>query len=848
MSNRASGPVTRYLIGWLLVFATTLAAVTATLDDPGLTWDEPAYLHSARGDLRVPPGPPQSVSDYYHRQCGALRWLRRVIGAASAEERRRLLSRDAVLRAWDYNRYGPNFHPPLSGLMAIAGHLVSRPWLSELASWRFASGVQFAAVVACLYVVIAARFGPWPGLVAAAALGLTPRVFGHAHIFGTDTPTLFIWVLTALAFWRGFRSRPARLAFGALAGLAFITKMNALAVLLPLTVWTAFSWLNGARPTLRTAAAGALILAALAPLALAVAEVDRQARLIRVQTKRELLRQAATLLQVPLPRGLDAADESRLETMALQIAEQAAQRRGILPQQAPESPAARLRQLAQQLAVPQLVLDDYIKYIWADQLRVPSAISRVVLALPLVPLAVWLLAVPARVASQNPAIATAEMVLTGAAFGPIVAIALNPTWWFDTYTQLALYYLVSVGRKGALPDIEVFYLAQKYIYSLPWHNGFVLVAVTVPVLLLVWAVVGLSWGLGVRSQRAWTLYVAAHLLTLPLLRMFPVPAHDGVRLMLPTFWFLAAAVGLGFAALGALLRRFEAGWGGRHATFALAALVTLLPCAVQLVRIHPYELSYYNLAVGGLPGAQQLGFETTYWYDAVTDEVLAKMNDLRRGLPRGAVLHPPSPKSNTPVFGELQDMGKLREDIRLDVAPASGFPYMWLLTHSAKSTPFSRVLYALAPRLEHSWNGVRLFSIYDPRQVARAYALTLFLRDVDAEPGPRVATELVRVARESPSAVVQAAVLLVELGPDQAQARLSRQRRPVRVVVAHLLRQRHDLDQLLQRAPGALTEAAEILVQAAQQRPEVLHKLIEYPGYLSHAELGEFLDASYQRP
>ncbi len=44
--------------------------------------------------------------------------------------------------------------------------------------------------------------------------------------------------------------------------------------------------------------------------------------------------------------------------------------------------------------------------------------------------------------------------------------------------------------------------------------------------------------------------------------------------------------------------------------------------ALALVRIHPYELSYYNELVGGPRGAWQRGFELTYWYDAFTDKVL----------------------------------------------------------------------------------------------------------------------------------------------------------------------------------------------------------------------------------
>ena len=33
---------------------------------------------------------------------------------------------------------------------------------------------------------------------------------------------------------------------------------------------------------------------------------------------------------------------------------------------------------------------------------------------------------------------------------------------------------------------------------------------------------------------------------------------------------------------------------------------------VGLVTLHPFQLSYYNALMGGLPGADRLGFEATY--------------------------------------------------------------------------------------------------------------------------------------------------------------------------------------------------------------------------------------------
>jgi hypothetical protein len=52
-----------------------------------------------------------------------------------------------------------------------------------------------------------------------------------------------------------------------------------------------------------------------------------------------------------------------------------------------------------------------------------------------------------------------------------------------------------------------------------------------------------------------------------------------------------------------------------------------------VIALHPFGLSYYNGLVGGLPGAERLGLELTYWNDAV-DQVL--LDRLARDANSGA--------------------------------------------------------------------------------------------------------------------------------------------------------------------------------------------------------------------
>ncbi|MGE3821553.1 MAG: 4-amino-4-deoxy-L-arabinose transferase, partial [Isosphaeraceae bacterium] len=309
-----------------------------------------------------------------------------------------------------------------------------------------------------------------------------------------------------------------------------------------------------------------------------------------------------------------------------------------------------------------------------------------------------------------------------------------PPWWRETLPRLAHYYQINTDRRGALPDIQIFYLGQTYEYSLPWHNAWVLMGVTVPVTILAAAVLGALWSIRVAREDRLPLFFLLQLITLPIFRMFPTPAHDGVRLFLPTFFFLAAMAGWGavWAAdgLGRALKARRA-WVPR----AVMAGLTLIPAAWQLVRIHPYELSYYNECVGGPRGAWSRGlFELTYWYDAFNPEVLAELN---AKLPRGAEVDFLNDKTNPSTFIELQSLGDLRPDVRLGWRDTSRFPHVWLLTQDSKASAFTRLLFAMRPwyaSRPRQLDGLRVATVADPEAVARAWALWLLTDSAADQP------------------------------------------------------------------------------------------------------------------
>ena len=114
-----------------------------------------------------------------------------------------------------------------------------------------------------------------------------PRLYGQAHLIDTDTPGLLIWSATALAFWNGLhepKGRRWRVAVGVLLGLAFIEKMGAVVVLLPLLLWLIAGYLprTFTRPGGRSAWIDGTVTtgAMLIPLGLAFQQIQILQRLL----------------------------------------------------------------------------------------------------------------------------------------------------------------------------------------------------------------------------------------------------------------------------------------------------------------------------------------------------------------------------------------------------------------------------------------------------------------------------------------------------------------------------------------------------------------------------------------
>jgi 4-amino-4-deoxy-L-arabinose transferase-like glycosyltransferase len=197
-----------------------------------------------------------------------------------------------------------------------------------------------------------------------------------------------------------------------------------------------------------------------------------------------------------------------------------------------------------------------------------------------------------------------------------------PWLWYDSWARLWRYWGTGVERT----TIRVEYFGQVFAdRDVPWHYPWVYFSITVPVGLQALGIVGVLRAWKDRRADPFPLLLVGSIAFFLILFSTRVPIYDGERLFLHVFPAWAMLIGLGF---GWLRDHWLSGRIGRNTIAAL-----LIAQGFGVVAMYPFGLSYYNMLVGGLPGAATLGLERTYWSDAI-DHVL--LDRLVREAPPGA--------------------------------------------------------------------------------------------------------------------------------------------------------------------------------------------------------------------
>lgn len=208
----------------------------------------------------------------------------------------------------------------------------------------------------------------------------------------------------------------------------------------------------------------------------------------------------------------------------------------------------------------------------------------------------------------------ALVAMTGWCVTGIALFWLGWPWlWHDSWERITRYWGTGVERA----TIRVLYFGQVYAdRDVPWHYPWFYFAVTVPLGLHALGLFGAVQGWKNRRTEPLPVLLGSTILFFLVLFSTRVPVYDGERLFLHVFPAWALLAGLGFGRIYERLSNVRL----RQALIGLLVLQGL-----GVVLIHPFGLSHYNLLVGGLPGAERLGLEVTYWSDTIDDVLLDQL-------------------------------------------------------------------------------------------------------------------------------------------------------------------------------------------------------------------------------
>ena len=228
---------------------------------------------------------------------------------------------------------------------------------------------------------------------------------------------------------------------------------------------------------------------------------------------------------------------------------------------------------------------------------------------------------------ERPGRSGLEALGIGLPISLLTIYAIQPPWWLSPISGPYRFFASNLTRAKTQP-LPTLYLGETYAFSLPWHNTLVLSAVTTPVAVLALGLIGIAASVAGGRKASWVVIWPLSWATLMVVRALPMaPGHDGIRLFLPSVASLAVLAGLGVSWLLDSTRRSWVRQFGR-----VLAVLALGECLIGIARTYPYTDSYYNLAIGGLKGAERHGFELTYYWETTGPEFLEWVRgEARRG-------------------------------------------------------------------------------------------------------------------------------------------------------------------------------------------------------------------------
>jgi hypothetical protein len=234
----------------LAIAAAFLVAFFATINNYGITWDEPENFYTGARSLKfIETGdyewlrfPRESgfVSQLNWKATDGARYTRELdaFRRASAHDfepghQQRFVHRELA--------FAYPFTPVANTLAAFTDQIFDQ-WLGLLdpiAAHHAAIGLLWAVFIVAIYRFTRKLAGVVGATVTSAIIALTPRLWGPVHNNVKDLPEAAFFGLTLIAFHKGVTEDrpPWVLAGGALGGIAVATKLNGAFVFIAGLVW-----------------------------------------------------------------------------------------------------------------------------------------------------------------------------------------------------------------------------------------------------------------------------------------------------------------------------------------------------------------------------------------------------------------------------------------------------------------------------------------------------------------------------------------------------------------------------------------------------------------------------------
>jgi hypothetical protein len=214
----------------------------------------------------------------------------------------------------------------------------------------------------------------------------------------------------------------------------------------------------------------------------------------------------------------------------------------------------------------------------------------------------------------------------------LIFVAVNPPLWHEPIAGMLEFWKRNLDRSAY--NVSIFFLGKRYdlYHPLPWYNTLVWIGVGVPTFVLICAVYGAGTVLLRLRQEPWAFLLLMHALILLVVRATPyAPPHDGLRLFLPSVAFFGILAGLGMGEIVSSIQKTLFCLREQMNRISLILRGILAPvflvggtvvCLRNLVCYYPHWLSFYNAVIGGPRGAWRAGLEPTYYWDALTPQVI----------------------------------------------------------------------------------------------------------------------------------------------------------------------------------------------------------------------------------